>query len=280
MVDESVLIDMVGSMNSSISTSISFNDLPNLPGVRRDISQINPKLYSQFRASRSHELLPTPGSPGFGIAEEEGLPEEDSLLSYFEDPSKAGQFSRILSPFPSDGSAYNDISGRYSLVSQRKDRVLKTRTLPYSSTDNLPLYVRQGSRVCRFLAYFYEPATEVTDTRCRKVEIKVYLEDNSIEIIEPRIENSGSVQGKFLKRHQIFKPMARITATERKQIYTIHDMKAGAELDMYNRIYVVVDCDKATREYLEEIGEPVSCQSDLSPLTCATFNCVCAGFLN
>lgn len=242
-------------MSSSLSTGLSFADLPNLPGVRRDISQINPKLYTQFRASRSTELL-TPGSPGFGSDEEGGLgvglPEEDSLVSYFEDPSKAGQFSRILSPFPSTGSAYNDVSGRYSLVSQRKDRLSKSRSLPYCTVDRAPLFVKEGTRVCRFVAYFIEPPTEVTEMRVRKVEIKFFLEDNSIEILEPRVENSGQVQGKFLKRHPIVKPVVRITNDSQTELYTLKDFYAGAELDIYHRVYVITDCDASTRKILEE----------------------------
>jgi hypothetical protein len=243
-------------MTSSISSSFSAADLPNLPGVRRDISAMNPKLYNQFRASRSTDALPTPGFP------DEGLPEEDSLMSYFEDSSK---FNKSINPFPSNGSAFNDLSGRYSLVSQRRDRVLKTRSLPYSSFDSLPPFVKQGARVCRFLAYFTEPETSVTEQRSRKVEIKVYLEDSTIEIIEPKIENSGQLQGKFLKRHQVLKPVGRVN--EPKSFYTIQDMFAGAILDIYHRYYTIVDCDRATRQYMEEqgldFGDPLSLPDDI-----------------
>lgn len=255
-------------MSSSISSSITIADLPNLPGVRRDLSLINPKLYSQFRASRSTELM-TPGSPGFG---DEQLPEEDSLMSYFEDgldgaPGTAGStgFSRVLSAFPSDGSAYNDLSGRYSLVSQKRDRTAKSRSLPYSSTGSLPRFVREGAIVCRFLAYFTEAGSGMagsedptgTISRARKVEIKVYLEDNSMEIIEPKVENSGQTAGKFLKRHPIYKPSAgasRLPGSSTGTTYGLADMYAGAVLDIYNRLYTVVDCDAATAAYMANTG--------------------------
>lgn len=32
--------------------SVSVHDLPNLPGIRRDISTANPKLYREFKASQ------------------------------------------------------------------------------------------------------------------------------------------------------------------------------------------------------------------------------------
>lgn len=249
-----LLIRLVGSLESSLTLhgSVSLQDLPNLPGVRRDVASINPKLYRQFKASRS----------GNSIAEEEVFPEENSLMSYFEDSSKF-DFSRVLSPFPANGSAYNDLSGRYSLVSQKRDRMLKTRSLPYSSASSLPRHLASDSgRVSIFVAYFIEPATPLIEERARKVEIKVFHEDNSIEIIEPRIENCGILQGKFLKRHQIFKPITRIS-NDQRNLYTIADFHAGAQLDIYNRIYTIVDCDSATKRYMEECGLPFGDPIDL-----------------
>lgn len=220
-------------------------DLPNLPGVRRDVSLINPKLYKQFKASQSRG----------GHEEDNGslVNEDTSLFSFFDDSSRL-DLSRSLSAFPRDGSAYNDVGGRYSLVSQKRDRAAKKLPLPYSSTESLPPFVTNSSHVAHFLAFFDEPATDVTEERSRKVEIKLFLEDNSIEIIEPKVENSGSVQGKFLKRHQIFKPVDRITSDSAKVLYTINDFFAGAQLNIYNRIYTVVDCDNSTRRYMENLG--------------------------
>ena len=110
-------------MASSMS-SMSMPELPNLPGVRRDLSLINPKLYRDFKKSLSQESL-----------QEEPMPrveEENSLLSYFESSDKMHEFSKMLSPFPNSGDSYNDISGRYSLISQQQDRLQKSRALPYS----------------------------------------------------------------------------------------------------------------------------------------------------
>jgi hypothetical protein len=231
---------IAGSLNSLTS---SVTELPNLPGVRRDVSLINPKLYKQFKASQS-SLDEDLGSSS--LIEEQG-----SLFSTFDDVS---QLSKSLTAFPRDGSAYNDVTGRYSLYSQKKDRIAKKLPLPYSSTNSLPSFVTNTAHTAHFLAFFDEAASDVTEERSRKVEIKVYLEDNSLEIIEPRVENSGTVQGKFLKRHQVFKPVGRISADTPKELYTIRDFYAGAQVNIYNRIYTVVDCDHSTRSYLESLG--------------------------
>ncbi len=123
--------------------------------------------------------------------------------------------------------------------------------------SSIPKFVQNNSKVCTFLAYFTEPSpNEAEGERSRKVEIKLYLEDNSIEIIEPRQENSGSWQGKFLKRHQIFKPVTRISNSQNgRMLYTINDFRGGAKLEIYNRIYTILDCDLATRNHMEEMGD-------------------------
>lgn len=219
-------------------------ELPNLPGVRRDLSLINPKLYREFKASLSQESL--------SIGEEQAprVEEENSLMSYFEhSQSKVQEFSQILSPFPANGGSYNDISGRYSLVSQQQDRLRKSRSLPYTNTNNLPAYITNEGRVCSFIAYFTEVPRDGIENRSRMVFIKLFLEDNSIEMLEPRVENSGTTQGKFLKRHQVFKPNSR-------DVFTINDFSCGAEVEIYNRIYTIIDCDNGTKKYLESRGIP------------------------
>jgi hypothetical protein len=220
-------------------------ELPNLPGVRRDLSLLNPKLYREYKASLSQESLSdVQQPPPLGMVEE-----ENSLMSYFENTSKIAEYSQLLSPFPASGGSYNDIGGRYSLVSQQQDRLRKSRSLPYTNTNNLPSFISNEGRVCRFIAYFTEVPREGVENRSRMVVIKLYLEDNSIEMQEPRVENSGTTQGKFLKRHQIYKPNSQ-------DVYSIQDFTAGAEVEIYNRIYTICDCDNGTKKYLESRGLP------------------------
>lgn len=41
-----------------------------------------------------------------------------------------------------------------------------------------------------------------------------------------------------------------------KPYYTIDDFYSGAEIEMYNRVFNVVDCDDATKNFLSERGTP------------------------
>ena len=54
----------------------------------------------------------------------------------------------------------------------------------------------------RFYGYFKESVVEsrMENHRVRKLVIFYYLEDRSIQLIEPKQTNSGSPQGIFLKR--------------------------------------------------------------------------------
>jgi len=88
--------------------------------------------------------------------------------------------------------------------------------------------------------------------RVRKVTILYYLEDNTLQVNEPKEENSGIPQGAFVKRHHIPKG--------RGEFYTVLDFKLGTDLTFYGRTFRVVDCDAFTAQFFEEnnleLGEP------------------------
>ena len=240
-----------------MSASGSMQDLPNLPGVRRDIKALNPKLYKEFKASQAASME----FQDEAVEDEMG---ENSLASYFDNPD---MFAKSISAFPEQGSAYNDINGRYSLKSQAADRLSRSRSLPYCSLENAPSFVINDSRVLRFFAFFEEEAPEnLSQTRrARNVEMCYFLSDATIEIVEPAVRNSGLSQGKVLKRHQIPKPLLDGSfpptgplskAGVKYQCYTYQDFQAGAELNIYNRVYKIIDADASTRRFMDEFGCP------------------------
>mgnify|MGYP003386211886 CR=1 FL=1 len=121
-----------GLSRSGISTSskmsvMSYKNLPNLPGVKRSAKSTNPSLYKQYKAS--------------GLLPQIGDDDEDyeSLESYFPDgdASLAGSYA---TPYPNQASAYNDTSGRYGLISQQRDRISKSRALPFCRPETVPTY--------------------------------------------------------------------------------------------------------------------------------------------
>lgn len=78
------------------------------------------------------------------------------------------------------------------------------------------------------------------------------------------MDNVGIIQGKVLKRHQVPKPMEDGKLSP-DTIFTLEDFSAGARLTIYSRVYVIADCDEATRAYMSDIelpfGMPISLPS-------------------
>lgn len=261
------------SVHSSVSQVSSSHGIPNLPGVRKSAAATNPKLYKEFMLSKSQSALLE--DTVFG---NNGLEDDHSVADSFLDASIRLQelhSSKSLSAFPSQGGSYNDLSGRYSLRSQQQDRLSKSMSLPYCSLESVPAFVSNTDRTCRFIAYYDEDTPEnlLELTRSRKVEIIYYTDDDTIEINEPRVKNSGLVQGKILKRHKIVKnakrsklpPMSEDNVVPEVPFFALSDFYAGAELVIYNKSYFIIDCDHATYQYLEDLGSPFG-----SPLSLPT----------
>lgn len=70
-----------------------------------------------------------------------------------------------------------------------------------------PTFVKLDKQVLRFYAYFQESVAEsaMESARIRKVIINYYLEDSTISVTEPKLQNSGMPQGIFLKRQMVLR---------------------------------------------------------------------------
>ncbi|NWI66361.1 EFHC1 protein, partial [Todus mexicanus] len=104
-------------------------------------------------------------------------------------------------------------------------------------------------QILKFDAYFQEdvPLSTEEHYRIRQVTIYYYLEDDSIYVIEPVVQNSGFPQGKYLKRH-------RVPKNDQGEHYHWKDLNRGINITMYGRTYRIVDCDPFTQVFLESQG--------------------------
>merc|ERR1712159_870830 len=122
------------------------------------------------------------------------------------------------------------------------------------SAPAVPAYVALDRMVLRFFGYFKEAVHEsrMENFRVRKVTILYYLEDNTLQVNEPKEENSGIPQGAFIKRHHIPKG--------RGEFYTVVDFALGTDIMFYGRSFRIVDCDSFTAQFFEEnqleLGQP------------------------
>ncbi|XP_070844225.1 EF-hand domain-containing protein 1 [Chaetodon trifascialis] len=142
------------------------------------------------------------------------------------------------------------------LIQQEMDELsCEIADITYGSRDQslvkefIPAHVVFDKKVLRFNAYFEENILYSPDEDCRMrpVVIYYYLEDDSMCIIEPMVENSGIPQGKRLKRQ-------RLPKNERGEHYLWKDLNVGMDLKVYGVKYRITQCDAFTKEFLEREG--------------------------
>ena len=97
-------------------------------------------------------------------------------------------------------------------------------------------------QVLKFDAYFQEDVPMSTEEhyRIRQVHIYYYLEDDSMSVIEPVVENFGIPQGKLIKRQ-------RLSKNDRGDHYHWKDLNRGINITIYGKTFRIVDCDKFTQ---------------------------------
>ena len=89
--------------------------------------------------------------------------------------------------------------------------------------------------------------------RIRNVKIYFYLEDDTIQVIEPRSKNAGYNQGTIINRHRIPRPKPYDDT-----FYTIEDFNIQKEVEFYGKRFKITDCDSFTRKFLTKLGVRVS----------------------
>lgn len=117
-----------------------------------------------------------------------------------------------------------------------------------------PKWLKYDRQVLKFHGYFQEPVVEDPNEnfRIRKCIIFYYLDDDTIHIIEPRVENAGVPQGIFLKRHKLPLPH------DESIYYSWTDLNCAANFNVYKRIFRIVDCDDFTRRFYANEGVPLN----------------------
>nr|XP_012139231.1 PREDICTED: EF-hand domain-containing family member C2-like isoform X3 [Megachile rotundata] len=118
----------------------------------------------------------------------------------------------------------------------------------------LPSWITYDGQRLMFKAYFQETVQERWKAayQIRVVNISFFLEDATMKISEPPTSNSGLEQGVLVKRQRIPMP-----DPARFRFYDIIDLNIGKELEIFGRVYKVVDCDQFTRRFLQRMGIPV-----------------------
>ncbi|KAK0042970.1 EF-hand domain-containing protein 1-like isoform X2 [Biomphalaria pfeifferi] len=117
----------------------------------------------------------------------------------------------------------------------------------------IPAHVAWDKKVLKFNGYFKQTVHESPDEyyRVRPVDIYYYLEDDSIAVIEPHVENSGMPQGKLIKRQ-------RLPKNDQGDTWHWKDLNLGMNIVFYGKSFHITNCDKFTKDFLESEGIEVN----------------------
>ncbi|NWI26364.1 EFHC2 protein, partial [Sula dactylatra] len=139
----------------------------------------------------------------------------------------------------------------------------KYSVFPEGMGSDAPAWVAFDKQVLSFDAYFEEEVPDKNQElyRIRHCKIYFYLEDDTIQVIEPQVKNSGITQGTIVRRHRIPLP-----PPHEDQFYTIDNFNINIEVIFYARRYKIIDCDQFTKNFLRKMGvrlnPPAGCPDD------------------
>ncbi|XP_013383143.1 EF-hand domain-containing protein 1-like [Lingula anatina] len=116
-------------------------------------------------------------------------------------------------------------------------------------SDFVPAHVAWDKKVLLFRGYFKQTVHESPGEyfRVRPVNIYYYLEDDSISVVEPHVENSGMPQGKLIKRQ-------RLPKNDQGDNWHWKDINLGQNITFYGKVFHITDCDQWTRDFLDSEG--------------------------
>ncbi|KAL8623691.1 hypothetical protein ACOMHN_004756 [Nucella lapillus] len=119
--------------------------------------------------------------------------------------------------------------------------------------DFIPAHVAWDKKVLKYNGYYKQTVHESQNEfyRVRPVDIYYYLEDDSIAVIEPHVENSGMPQGKLIKRQ-------RLPKNDRGDNWHWKDLNNGMNVTFYGKVFRITNCDKFTCDFLESEGLEVN----------------------
>ena len=72
--------------------------------------------------------------------------------------------------------------------------------------------------------------------------IYYFLTDDTVYVTEPKVENSGIIQGVFIKRQKVPR-----TLDERYDYYHWKDFNISVNMNFFGRVFRIVDCDDFTK---------------------------------
>lgn len=127
----------------------------------------------------------------------------------------------------------------------------KYSVYPKGRGSELPAWIAFDKQALCFEAFFQEAVPEAQDEtyRIRRCKIYFYLEDDTIQVVEPEYKNSGIPQGTLIRRQRVPLP-----APNDDQFYHIYHFNINQQMVLYSRMFTVTNCDSFTQNFLSKLG--------------------------
>uniref|UniRef100_A0A7S1UHB1 DM10 domain-containing protein n=1 Tax=Phaeomonas parva TaxID=124430 RepID=A0A7S1UHB1_9STRA len=199
--------------------------LPCVPGMRREMSgYMKAKTQNGGYAPRGHLLTE---KPPVGKALTFGAPTLDNVMVQSQSE-------------PVFDRSFN------------KDYAMGPETSSPDATAAAAANNSDGT-VLRFFVYYQEPLEDyfesASSSTVRRCILNFYMEDATISIDEPKIANSGIDQGRFMRRTLVLK--------DASVNFEAGDFFIGADINIFGRVFKIVDADSATRREYDSMGMPM-----------------------
>lgn len=113
----------------------------------------------------------------------------------------------------------------------------------------IPHYAVYGNKCLTFRAYYkqYLPLSPNEDFLVHYVNIHYFLEDDTITVIEPKIPNSGFLEGRIIRRRRIEKPNSY-------KFWHWKDLNIDMDINLQGIIFHTFSCDRFTKEFMRSQG--------------------------
>lgn len=168
------------------------------------------------------------------------------------------------------GSEHEATASRFVSLKRESDKWRDGRTLPEATTRqtfkknfldvsvNAPAWDVMENKVLKFFGYFKEHVDETAEGnhRVRPCEIFYYLEDDTMQIIEPKKDNSGMPHGALVKRHRF------PNFSSPGNLFSPFDLKVGKTFTAYGKTFALTGCDAFTREWYRKANREQPADSE------------------
>ncbi|KAJ6636335.1 EF-hand domain-containing protein 1 [Pseudolycoriella hygida] len=138
---------------------------------------------------------------------------------------------------------------------RNSDSTLYDAVLTYGRVKHPPVepfkphFVRYDKIKLTFKAFFKQsvPESGQEHYRIRFVNIMYFMDDDTMTVIEPKVENCGFPQGRLVRRGKIPKNL-------NGEFYYWKDLNIGIDIDLFGIVYHITDCDEFTRDFMVAQG--------------------------